>query len=197
MMQQFNSSVIRIAILAMLISSIMSCGGDDDELVIKDNHLPIKVGNSWTFIDPEYPKDNPVTITITGTTRLSNGKTAFVASDDYSKGYVSRAADDLLLFHEAINDLQGELIYSPPIKVGTTWQGRQGEAEIIAQETVNTPAGIFQNCFRINVRVVDDYDDDYYVIWLAKNVGPIKIAEIYNWDGGIRSTVVLAEFNAR
>ena len=196
MRQQFNKSIFGIAILVTLISSIMGCGSDDDPLIISDNHLPIAVGNSWTFIDPEYSEDS-VTIAIVGREKLSNGKTVFVATDDADEGYVSRAADDLLLFHETLDDLQGELIYSPPIKVGTTWQGRQGEAEVVAQETVSTPAGIFQNCFRINVRVEDGYYDDYYAIWLAKNVGPVKLAEIDNWDGEIGSTIVLETFNAR
>ena len=175
----------------------MSCGGDDDPLIISDNHFPIAVGNSWTFTNPEYPEE-PLSIAIIGREKLANGKLVFVATadEDDNEGYVSRAADDLLLFHEAINDLQGELIYSPPIKVGTMWQGHQGEAEVVAQETVNTPAGIFQNCFRINVRVDDDYDD-YYAIWLAKNVGPVKLAEIDNTDGAIESTVVLEKFVKR
>lgn len=200
MRQQFNKSIINIAILVTLISSIMGCGSDDDPLIISDSHLPMAVGNSWTFIDPEYYEDS-VTIAIIGREKLVNGKSVFVATaddgddDGDDEGYVSRAVDDLLLFHETLDDLQGKLIYSPPIKVGTTWQGQQGEAEVVAQETVSTPAGIFQNCFRINVR--GDDDDDYYAIWLAKNVGPVKLVEIDNWDGGIESTFVLETFNAR
>ena len=192
-MQQF-SLTFSVVIFVMLISFITGCGDNDDEL-INDNYLPIKVGNSWTFIDPEYPRD-PGTISITGTTKLNNGKTVFIAATDgKEEGYLSRAANDLVLFHQAINDLRGELIYNPPIKVGTTWQSNKGAAEVVAQETVSTPAGIFQNCFRINVRVVDD--DDYYSIWLAKNVGPVKLSEVDASDGGIEGTIVLEKFNAR
>ena len=201
MIQRFSNSIICIVISVTLISLIMSCGSDDDQVIITENHLPIAVGNFWTFIDidPGYFNDDSGSIFITGTTKLSNGKTAFIAevTDEYGndRGYLSRAANDLLLFHKALNDLQGELIYSPPIKVGTTWQGREGEAEVIVQETVNTPAGIFQNCFRINVRVVDD--NDYYSIWLAKDVGPVKLAVIDTRDGEIESTIVLEKFNAK
>ena len=198
MRQQFNKSIFSIAILATLISSMMSCGGDDDPSVISDNHFPIAVGNSWTFTNPTASEEL-LSIAIIGREKLSNDKSVFVATadDGDSEGYVSRAIDDFLLFHETLDDLQGELIYSPPIKVGTTWQGKQGEAEVVAQETVSTPAGIFQNCFRINVRVEDGYSDYYYAVWLAKNVGPVKLAGIDNWDGEIRSTVVLKEFNVR
>ena len=88
-------------------------------------------------------------ISITGTTLLANGKTVFTVSttDDYGhydSSYLFRAANDLLLFHKTLKDLQGELIYSPPIKVGTTWQGREGQAEVVAQENVNTP--VFISC---------------------------------------------------
>ncbi len=180
------------AIFAVLFSFLLGCGGDDDPQVLSNGYLPIEVGNSWIFIDPEYP-EYPDFISISGTTKLSDGKTVFIAAtSDNEKGYISRAADDLLLFHETLRDLQGELIYSPPIKVGTTWQGQQGEAEVVAQETVNTPAGIFQNCFRINVRVVDDYH--YYSVWLAKDVGPVKIASMDSTVGEIESTVVLNRF---
>ena len=192
MMQQF-SSILSVAICVILVSCIMSCG-DDDEL-ISDDYLPIGVGNFWTFIDPEYPGDSS-NISIIGTTKLINGKTVFIATTtDKNRGYVSQAAGDLVLFHHAINDLQGELIYRSPIKVGTTWQGNQGEAMVVAQETVNTAAGIFQNCFRINVSVVDD--NNHYSIWLAKNVGPVKLARIDASDGEIEETVILETFNAR
>ena len=77
MSQQFNKSIFGIAILVTLISSIMSCGSDDDPLIIGDNYLPIEVGNYWSFIDPGYPAEAPGTIAITGTTKLSNGKNAF------------------------------------------------------------------------------------------------------------------------
>ena len=192
MIKLSNNSIISTAIFAVLISFMIGCGGDDDPQTLSTGYLPIEVGNSWIFIDPEYPEDSS-SISIAGTTRLSNGETVFIATtDENGKGYLSRAANDLLLFHETLSDLQGELIYSPPIKVGTTWQGQQGEAEVVTQETVNTPAGIFQNCFRVNVRIVHDYH--YYSIWLAKDVGPVKIASIDSTDGEITSTVVLDRF---
>ena len=198
MIKQSNNSIAYTAIFAVLINFIIGCGGDEDPQTLRANYLPIEVGNSWIFVDPGDPEDSGI-ISITGTTKLSNGKTVFIAkADKNDKGYLSRAANDLLLFHQTLSDLQGELIYSPPIKVGTTWRGQEGEAEVVAQETVNTPAGIFQNCFRIDVRDVyvrvrglSSYD--YYSVWLAKDVGPVKLAGI-DRDGEIRSTVVLDKF---
>lgn len=192
MTKQSNNSIIYTVIFTVLINFIIGCGGDDDPETLSTGYLPIEVGNSWIFIDPEYPEDVGI-ISITGTTKLSNGKTVFIAkTEENDKGYLSRTANDLLLFHETLGDLQGELIYSPPIKVGTTWQGQQGEAEVVTQETVNTPAGIFEECFRINVRVVDD--EDYYSVWLAKDIGPVKIAAIDSTDGEIEETAVLNRF---
>jgi len=187
------SSILNIFISVIVISCNTSCGAGDD--VINADYLPITVGSSWTFIDPERPKASE-SIFITGTTKLSNGKTAFISTtSDGEESYLSRTANNFILFHQTINDLQGELIYSPPIKVGTTWQGREGEARVVTQETVNTPAGIFPNCFRIDVNVVDD--NNYYSIWLAKNVGPVKLAVIDISHGDIEDTFVLEAFNTK
>ena len=192
-MIQRSSSCLSIIISVILISFIMSCGAGDD--IINADYLPIAVGSSWTFIDPERPRTSD-NISITGVTKLSNGKTAFISTtSDGEESYLSRTANNFILFHQTINDLQGELIYSPPIKVGTTWQGREGEARVATQETVNTPAGIFPNCFRIDVNVVDD--KNYYSIWLAKNVGPVKLVVIDISDGDIEDTFVLEAFNTR
>ena len=192
-MIQRSSSILNIAISAILIGFMASCSSGED--VISGDYLPIAVGNSWSFIDPEHPSDSG-SIIISGTTKLSNGKTVFVTTvSDGEKGYLSRTANSLILFHETLDDLQGELIYSPPIRVGTTWQGKEGEARVVAQETVNTPAGIFFDCFRIDINVVDD--DDYYSMWLAKNVGPVKMAVNNLSDGEIKATAVLEGFNPR
>jgi hypothetical protein len=81
------------------------------------------------------------------------------------------------------------------LKVGATWQGSQIGVEVSAQETVNTPAGIFQNCFRVDVRVLDE--SDFYSVWFAKDVGPVKVAEINSADKGIEDVFVLHSFNVR
>ena len=199
MTQQFKHSIIYITIFVLLISFLIGCGEDDAPTTLTPNYLPIEVGNYWTFFEPSDP-ENLGTISITGTTKLSNGQNVFIAttSDEYGsygQGYLSRATKDLLLFHKALTDLQGELIYSPPIKVGTTWQGIEGAAEVVTKETVNTPAGIFRDCFRIDVRV-DEYSEyEYYAIWLAKNVGPVKLSGIDRSDGIFEYSIVLKSFS--
>ena len=128
-MIQQSSSILNIGIFLILISFMISCGAGDD--VISGDYLPIAVGRSWSFIDPERPRASG-NISIIGTTRLSDGQTVFIGTtSDGEEGYLSRTVNNLILFHQTINDLQGELIYSPPIKVGTTWQGREGEARVV------------------------------------------------------------------
>ena len=199
MTQAFNNSIIFIIFFLSLIGYITGCGEDDDPKVITPNYLPIEVGNYWTFIEPDIP-DDPGTISITGTTKLSNGKIVFIASatDEYGnddRGYLSQAANNLLLFHKTLSDLQGELIYSPPIKVGTTWQGQEGQAEVVTQETVNTPVGIFPDCFRIDVRIDEISEYGYYAIWLAKNVGPVKLTAIDRSDESVEYSIVLKSYS--
>lgn len=114
----------------------MSCGGDDELAVMSKDYLPLDIGNSWIFINPE-DSDTQITVFITGIKALSDGRTATVViaveDDDVGdKGYISKTADGLLLAHSEIDDLQGELFYIPTIKVGSRWEGDQGrQAEVV------------------------------------------------------------------
>lgn len=204
---KFKKPIINVGFFIMLTITLISCGADDDPTVMDVDYLPIEVGNSWTFTqqgdfpDPDSGPNNFTelqgTISITGITTLSNGTTAFVATADVVgttdqgvsdnveiKGYLAQTADDLLLLHSAIDDLQGELFYMPSIKVGTKWEGERGRtAEVVAQETVKVPSGVFDNCFRINT----DLNGLRYAIWLANDVGPVKI-EVSAFEHYITST---------
>ena len=179
---KFKKPIINVGFFIMLTITLISCGADDDPTVMDVDYLPIEVGNSWTFSNPEDPEMQG-TISITGITTLSDGRTATVAAVDdgggsyQDKGYLSKTADDLLLIHSAIDDIQGQLLYMPSIKIGTRWEGEDLGAEVVARETVKTPAGVFQNCFRIDI--LDD-GEGYAAVWLANNVGPVKIAELLN-----------------
>ena len=46
------------------------------------------------------------------------------------------------------------------------------------------------------MQVHQSYEDDY-AIWLAKNVGPVKIVTISKSDGEIESNIVLKHFFTR
>ena len=105
MKHQSNNAIIYIT-TCVLISLLMACGEDNYPLTITPNYLPIEVGNTWIFVMPDNPH-NTGDISITGTTLLANGKTVFTVSttDDYGhydSGYLSRAANDLLLFHKTL-----------------------------------------------------------------------------------------------
>lgn len=185
---------LSISIILLFIFSVGFWGcGEDEESLSGGGYLPIKVGNWWRYIDPDYPEDEG-TILITGTTQLKDGKSVLVAEADDDRGYLSQAANDMILFHEALDDLQGELAYRPPLEVGATWQSSSASVKVSAKEVVSTPAGIFQDCYRLDVRVVDE--DDYYSVWLAKNVGPVKVAEIDSDDGEIEYVMALRSYNA-
>ncbi len=177
-MKCFKNLIVNMGILITLITSIMGCGADDEMVVMSEEYLPLDVGNSWIFNDGS---GGTISVAITGIAGLSDGRTATIVTagfgdEEDEKGYVSRTTDGLLFAHSAMNDLQGELFYVSPIKVGTRWEGEDGRgAEVVAQENVNTPAGRFQNCFRINI--LDDGEMEA-VVWLANNVGPVKMQEI-------------------
>ena len=185
MTQHLKKSIISI-IFVMLISSILSCGSDDELSVMSGDYLPLDIGNSWVFTNSEDP-DTQLTVSITGITALSDGRTATVVTavegdDEWDKGYVSKTAEGLLLAHSETDDLEGELFYIPTIKIGSRWEGDRGwAAEVVAREDVNTPAGRFKNCFRLNM--LDD-GDKFATLWLANNVGPVKLQEIETVGAG-------------
>ena len=209
MLRRFNYSVIGIALMIMLTSFITGCGEDDDPVndptILSTDYVPIEVGNSWTFIDAESPLDSG-TISITGTRQLADGKTVYIAVVTFESsrhaafsklGYLSQATNDLLLFHETLEDLEGDLVYKPPIRVGVKWEGENRQAEVVAQETVSTPAGVFQNCFRLNAQIEDK--SGYYSIWLAIGVGPVKMEyrELDYWEEyeELENSIVLTSYN--
>lgn len=186
--------VVLLSIFAILISG---CGEDDERFVgeLNSSYLPISVGNWWKYVDSDYSEDGDIVV-ITGTTRLKDGETVLVAEVDDEKGYISRAANDMVIFHEALDDLAGELMYRPPLIVGVTWEGNHASMEVVDKGTVTTPAGVFRDCYQIDARITDDSGhSDHYSIWLAEGVGPVKIAEIDPDDQEIKDVITLSSYS--
>ncbi|MBD3180856.1 hypothetical protein GF312_01090 [Candidatus Poribacteria bacterium] len=185
----------RIIILAcMLMLLIIGCSEDDEEIIeetLDVSYLPVVVGNWWEYAEADYPEDT-VILSVTGTTNLKDGKNVFIIESERDRGYLSRAVNDMVLFHETLDDLSGELIYRSILSVGTTWQNSLASVKVASRDIVSTPSGIFEDCYRVDVKVVDEHD--YYSIWLAKNVGPVKIAEIDPDDQEIEESIVLSDY---
>jgi hypothetical protein len=70
--------VVGVVCLAL---AIISCGENDEDELINTDYLPIKVGNWWKYIEPNDPEEQGL-ILITGTTKLKDGRTAFIGETD-------------------------------------------------------------------------------------------------------------------
>ena len=190
-------------LIVIYILGIAGCSNEGEKLGLgneEDSYLPVTVGSWWKYVDSEYPEYAKEMIVITGTKRLENGKIVMVAETSEDQGYLSQVSNDMILFHEKLDDLKGELVYNPPLKVGATWQSNNVSAKVVAKEVINTPAGLFEDCYRVDVNVphadyydyyYDEYSDNKYAVWLAQGVGPVKIAEIGSDSQTIRNVVVL------
>ena len=61
-----------------------------------------------------------------------------------------------------------------PLREGAFWYGDEARSlsfEVIAVETMETPAGSFRNCFRIWIHSPEPYLID---VWLAPDVGIVR-----------------------
>jgi len=61
-----------------------------------------------------------------------------------------------------------------PLREGAFWYGDEARSlsfEVIAVETMETPAGSFRNCFRIRIHSPEPYLMD---VWLAPDVGIVR-----------------------
>jgi len=200
-----STFVILIVIYIFGISGCSNEGGKIGLVNEEDSYLPVTVGSWWKYVDSDYPEYAKEIIVITGTKRLENGKIVMVAETSEDQGYLSQGSNDMILFHEKLDDLEGELVYNPPLKIGATWQSNNGSARVVAKEVVETPAGMFEDCYRIDATVAhagyyDYYYDEYieysdnYAVWLAQGVGPVKIAEIGSDSQKIKNVVVLDSY---
>ncbi len=65
-------------------------------------------------------------------------------------------------------------LLEPPLRTGAFWYGDQEHSvsfEVIALESVDTPAGSFRSCFRIRIHAPVPYLID---LWLAPDMGIIR-----------------------
>jgi hypothetical protein len=61
-----------------------------------------------------------------------------------------------------------------PLRTGALWYGdaeRSVSFEVLARETVETPAGRFRDCFRIRIHALEPYLMD---VWLAPDIGIVR-----------------------
>ncbi len=196
---QFVFWLMPLLVLGLVCSSALTAA---------QNYYPTEIGNTWTLNTADGTEERRYAITGTenfngvevlvlkiDTEALGTG---VIVSDQY---FIS-ADDTGLTLHQSITD-EGtfgiaEVNYEPPTfffpaspSLGQKWQisgetelllvgasSNTTSAEVVAIESVVTPAGTFENCakielaYKITTALVTLRPVEY--IWLAPEVGPIK-----------------------
>ena len=172
------------------------------------NYYPSAIGNTWTLMSVDgteertYSLEEP-DIAVDAGVLLLKIATAVVGTEtvDIDNYYVTVDAEGIKLHQSATDEGTfgiAEAQFDPPasffplpLTVGDAWQivaetelklvgatTSTTSAEVVALETVTTPAGTFENCVKIQLnrrvvtRLVTTRGTSYQ--WLAPDVGPVK-----------------------
>ena len=172
------------------------------------NYYPSEIGNTWVFLSTDGAEQRTYTLegpeTVDGEELIVlNITTQALGTDeiDIDKYFVS-VSDGALLLHQSVTDEGAfgiaEVTLDPPatffpalLPVGHTWEivtetelklagaaKRTSVIEVVASEDVETPAGTFENCVKLEIRsrsvtaLVVVRTTSYQ--WLAPDVGPVK-----------------------
>ena len=172
------------------------------------NYYPSAIGNTWTLMSVDGTEERTYSlkepdIAVDAGVLLLKIATAVVGTEtvDIDNYYVTVDAEGIKL-HQSVTDEGAfgiaEAQFDPPasffplpLVVGDAWQivaetelklvgatTSTTSAEVVALETVTTPAGTFENCVKIQLnrrvvtRLVTTRATSYQ--WLAPDVGPVK-----------------------
>jgi hypothetical protein len=108
-------------LIVIYVLGIAGCSNESEKLSSgneEDSYLPITVGSWWKYASSDDPEYIEGFIVIAGTKQLENGKTVMVAETGEDRGYLSQVSNGMILFHQKLDDIKGELVYNPPLKIG-------------------------------------------------------------------------------
>ncbi|RKU27715.1 hypothetical protein C6497_10860 [Candidatus Poribacteria bacterium] len=190
---------------ALLVLCLICCSA---LTVAAENYYPSEIGNTWVLVSTDGSEQLTYTLEESENTDVEGLIvlkiiTETIGTDTISTDIYNITVDDgSLLLHQSITD-QGalgiaEAIYEPPVTffpadlpIGHTWQiltettldlvgavTSTSTIEVVAIEDVQTPAGLFENCVKLEINQKDK--TPFTVLrktsyqWLAPDVGPVK-----------------------
>jgi len=192
----------------LLISSLilLGCSKSDKSTQSKPpaepNYFPTSVGSHWIYEDEEG--DSMLIESVANGTYRSlpvtiMKKTYQPPLDDnpvlYDTLFVWETKNQVTIFEKEVwmyldstiyhifEDSVGQTILNYPLEVGKKWSYYDNEdweihVEVLSKETVSTPAGIFEDCYRIFYYW--ELDRDRHYRWFAPGVGMVKIYDPWN-----------------
>lgn len=181
----------KLLLLIPLVFFIIGCAGEGAGTAF----WPFAVGNIWEYIATQTMTTPDTTIVwgtgtqeqeITAETTLDNGTEVFeqvtittlIVQFDTIFADTSLMVDtsfiqeteNYILMYESKDDTAPDTMAVLPLESGKSWNMDSGTATVVGQESVTVPAGTFSDCWKIAF-----VDADTMWVYVAENVGPIKI----------------------
>jgi len=150
--------------------------------------FPNQIGDSWTYsvFDSIKKTTQTVVMKIVGDSLFKEGKTYKIWQYDLSgkkADYVNITGDTIEIYTPLIFKS-----YVFPIYLNKSWS-KPGDCKVTKIETINVPAGTFNNCYIIHRIIASpNYVLDEYV-WFKPGVGVIK-RQANEIDLGVRTNRV-------
>ncbi len=163
-------------------------------------YFPLTKGSTWKYQGEgnEYASFDREVLFIQenkGQIRENNGGTVSAAVFQVTDNKITRiffqgeAYGETNFLDEESNE--NVVVLQKPLEVGTSWEESNGTREIVSIDaTVDTPAGEFNNCIKIQISAKDSTLFEYY----KNGVGMVKREFI---SGETRVTSALEEFEIK
>jgi len=157
--------------------------GKDHTGLNASDYFPLSIGRTWTYTRTEN-ENEPYDLTVNETGTVNNdGQMYHHLSDPGPWNFTDFRIEDNSVY--AFSDDEDVLFLKFGVVPRTQWESgviagtytRKGT--FLGTETVDTPAGIFENCAHFETKVVyGETSYDSYNLWYAYGVGLIKSVKI-------------------
>lgn len=197
-----NSKIILSLGYIILCAGSIKCKQESE--VIGSKYLPLLTGNQWDFIFYDVHGDTErSTVKINSVYKVSDTVKEYAGTIGSLPFYITTAPDRITL--TAMNPdgpvlVSGFLLFPLPLekqKIGTEWTALTEptvcKGKIIARDDADISAGYFKDCVRIDFTNVPFTDQNYLIVWLAPNVGVIKL-EAMSPEGARRVAYELTSY---
>ncbi len=182
--------VIKCQVGVAICVTLLACSGD----VLKSggenglDHIPLKSGSTWSYarFDSLAFMEDTVMVNIIGQVLTIYGDTLIEIEvvDSIISIINAKMVSDTLLFIISDFGLPYVILerFVLPLKVGNKWLGKSpfDSVSVVGRETVEVPAGVFHNAFRVEQQFWFFNQSNQTTYWIAPGVGIVK-RDVHNF----------------
>ncbi len=175
--------VIKCQVGVAICVTLLTCSGD----VLKSggekgiDHIPLKSGSTWSYarFDSLAVVEDTVIVNVLKQVISIHGDIGIEIEiiDTLVSKLLAVTVNDTLFF---VNDLEPPntvyVRFVLPLKVGNSWLGSNllDSMWVAGRETVEVPAGVFHNAFRVEQQFWFFNQSNQTTYWIAPGVGIVK-----------------------